>query len=711
MSNLPPPLLRRRSLLPGESLPSLLIRLSNANYYDPPSIVIGLALTQKGGNKYYTSIFRDLSPTILEYLKALTKLSSLALYSSTYHRFTPIITSSEVNLKFLELDNASMPLFTGNITQLHMRSEFAVQFCPECMKNLAYHHLIWTPAVVAVCLQHKCLLINCCPHCGRSIEIEALLKMYCARCKGNLTDALPIQVQNDEFGLFSQYVLQSWLIGNEIICFDKYFLPKKPMKTLYHLIYGLSMVLMQAKSDLPYLHHLRIETHFTAITKEMILPALTPYQIYCLYATAFKAVVNWPQSFYDFLDAYLGGLTKDKPVTFLIKLDFDNLYTWLEGYWHDPAFTFVQEAFNYYFIEKYSLVKIDRLTGYESQDACKSLRLDRSEIVALLEGPCSSLGIVETTTLTGMSLKMVYGMVEVGLFSAELSPLEGYRYWRINQSSIMDIMNILASKCQVIDKKSPLLVNLTTASRLYVTKSGFDSSYLILEVINGLVHIYLEKGQPLKVHNFLFDRSDIDASLARLYAQNGWINKIEAIKLLRTSLHSLYRWVDSGLLKMTRKMCFVFDKKEIEEFLANYVTSKTAAETLGVDAKDVNVLAHMALLQTVSGRSVDGHKYYLFSKETLSNWKNHWLTHKEAIKMLSVEESTLFDLARKGLITTLITRYGAKQGIVRTWYSHQSVLELQDKMGNGSLEDFIQKDKNNLSNKEILVDVIKEEQK
>src|SRR2546423_13502210 len=101
----------------------------------------------------YTDISRSLSPTILEYLTALTKLDPLVLYSSTYHRLAPIITPPEIAIGALKLaDDTFVQLFTGKIAQFQLRPEFAVQFCPKCLRSLTYHRLIWVPASVSACL-------------------------------------------------------------------------------------------------------------------------------------------------------------------------------------------------------------------------------------------------------------------------------------------------------------------------------------------------------------------------------------------------------------------------------------------------------------------------------------------------------------------------------------------------------------------------------
>jgi TniQ len=265
MSILPLPLLRRRSLLPGESLPSLLMRLGKVNHYDPPSIVNGLAVAQNGYRGYCTDISRYLSPTILERLTAITKLDPFVLYSSTYHRYAPIITPPEIDIEALKLaDDTYVSLLTRQIAQFQLRPGFAVQFCPKCLRRLTYHRLIWVPIVVSACLEHKCLLINRCPHCDRPITMKDIFERCCSRCQVSLVEAQSIDILDDEFGLFSQQVIQSWLQGDAVTHHHTYSLPEKPARVLYRFLYGLRTALMKVKPDWSYLHRLPMTMQATA---------------------------------------------------------------------------------------------------------------------------------------------------------------------------------------------------------------------------------------------------------------------------------------------------------------------------------------------------------------------------------------------------------------------------------------------------------------
>jgi len=79
---------------------------------------------------------------------------------------------------------------------------------------------------------------------------------------------------------------------------------------------------------------------------------ITPAKSYILYTTAFQGLVNWPNGFHVFLDAYRtrDGRTEQSSVYY----DLHYIYgAWLEKAWRHPDFQFVQQAFDQYLMHRY----------------------------------------------------------------------------------------------------------------------------------------------------------------------------------------------------------------------------------------------------------------------------------------------------------------------------------------------------------------------
>src|SRR6266568_5365908 len=105
------PLLRRTFLLPGESLPSLLIRLARLNTYEPLGIINGLILSGTRENKRKNRAGRPSLAETYTRIELLTRIPSPKLHTATVHRFAPIVTPPGQDIASLTLPSGvSVPL-------------------------------------------------------------------------------------------------------------------------------------------------------------------------------------------------------------------------------------------------------------------------------------------------------------------------------------------------------------------------------------------------------------------------------------------------------------------------------------------------------------------------------------------------------------------------------------------------------------------------
>src|SRR5712692_1418517 len=162
-------LLARTPILTGESLASLLIRLTNLNYYEDPIFLQELVLLDKIDHPRHRKDKLEFPsfPETYQGLSALSQINAFTLYSATLHRFTHILTSPPETIQSFQLpDHTSVPFLPQSFISRQIRPLSAGQFCPSCLQESAYHRLIWMPIAVSVCLRHKCLLINHCLECN-----------------------------------------------------------------------------------------------------------------------------------------------------------------------------------------------------------------------------------------------------------------------------------------------------------------------------------------------------------------------------------------------------------------------------------------------------------------------------------------------------------------------------------------------------------------
>src|SRR5713101_8122018 len=112
-----PPLLVRTALQPGESLQSLLMRLSRLNDYDVPDTLF--QILQEGASKQQALKDRIALPRRMEMyqrLEALTGIGIPDLYAGGAHRFATILTPPDISIEFLEIsEGISAPLLAWSL--------------------------------------------------------------------------------------------------------------------------------------------------------------------------------------------------------------------------------------------------------------------------------------------------------------------------------------------------------------------------------------------------------------------------------------------------------------------------------------------------------------------------------------------------------------------------------------------------------------------
>ncbi len=105
-------LLVRTAIQPGESLQSLLTRLSRLNDYDVPDTLFQILL--EGVSKQEALKDRTALPRRIEMyqrLEALTRVRAPDLYAASAHHFTTILTPPDISIEFLEISvGISVPL-------------------------------------------------------------------------------------------------------------------------------------------------------------------------------------------------------------------------------------------------------------------------------------------------------------------------------------------------------------------------------------------------------------------------------------------------------------------------------------------------------------------------------------------------------------------------------------------------------------------------
>jgi len=717
-------LLARTPIQPGESLQSLLVRLSRLNDYDVPDTLFQLLQEETNKQPLKERIALPRHIEMYQRLEALTGRSILDLYAASAHRFATILTPPDISIGFLGLaESIALPLLAWSLAAKQLRPASAGQFCPLCLQRAAYHRLIWLPIAVSACLEHSCLLIDRCQRCEKKVSIREIVEMQCRKCKGILAESEALLLGNDA-GLASQRVFQSWFLNNRTADAAPLF-PEAQPRALYRVLDGLQWATrMLAWIEWLHLHRIDGDLHMAMLQSGEKQNKITPYESYCLYTTAFKGITNWPEGFYEFLHAYSLQRQSGKFLNGGPKADLGNLYTqWLQDYWQHPAFEFIHKGFEHYFVATYSLSSAvarsnlcqgnngmtEQLSGVSLAEAARLLGVtpkmidillrtgrltlqrsdstgkrthrfvNRAQVLELRSQWEEFVNRAEAAQWLGVTQSMVIDLVKVGLLVAERNPAEGYPCWAFHKSALVDCMEKVLKyvKSCVSDKigEGDTFVDLAEAARMLFVL-GLNAASVLSFVAEGKLRAYFSANHDPKMTSLLFNRSDIQQCIESTKLENGWVSRKDVTRLLKVRDITLARWVKFGLISpaVVYGSAQYFDRETIVHFITNHITVEEAAKLLEVGKLTVQKWARQGRLAEacVSGPGIDGGHAYLFEKKKLIRWRGERLSFSEAVQLLDTSKATLHRWVDEGKVEPL-EDMGGKQ----RWFSKQRILALR----------------------------------
>ncbi len=718
MESLPQKLLGYPPIKESESFPSFLFRLGKANFYQSPTILTNCILNGIGEEDLLKDhIDLPMQAATFERIARLARVECFPLYETSAHRFAQVITAPDSQMSLLDLpDNHVVPLLSERIAQKQLRPTSASQYCPLCVQRHRYHRLIWHATATSVCLEHKCLLTNRCYSCSRLISIGDIVNGYCRKCGVALNKAPCISIEEDEIGMLAQQVIQGWLLDTSVSLPDSYGLPSHPSRVVFRVLEGLRLTTQRlARSGWMNFHTVPAHHDTLMVPFKPDSLSLTPYQSFCVYTTAFKALTHWPQEFYAFLDVQYEQHCKDMRRSTLQK-DFGSIYShWLQREWRYATFDFVQDAFNLYIADRYgispSILRSDRfhrspaalrkfsfvsinyaaeLAGVtpatihrlidsgQLETTQDSVFVKREEVLRLRETWNFFVGLKEATETLGVSEEVVLRIVDIHLLSPEQSPHTGFTSWKFHEKNLCRLLENIkkhAIPYERLEGVRPSL-NIAGAARI-LTQVGLNAASILALVANGKLPAYRQSSLRFCCKDLLFVTKDLRAYMKTTLVERGWLSRQEVIARLEVKDGTLAKWVKTGLLATAAIYVNAqyFEKDAVEKFVAEYVKSKEAANTLGIGVLAVQKWARQGRLQAVSGPGIDEHHEYLFSKEYLLQWHGGRLPFGRAKAILGVSAATLHRWVHEGKVVPL-DDMGGKQ----RWFSRAAILKLRQEI-------------------------------
>ncbi len=174
----------------GESLSSFMLRFSKANGI---KFLTLWNMIKKNATKYaqmsHIHLLNFTPINIIDYSKLATAtgLNEADIFNLTLYNLLK---------KFSVNDNLDRSRFL-----LDMLTNDSFYYCPLCLKENPYHHLIWSIKEVTLCKKHGIYLINECYKCGRTIEQNHIIEIgKCPYCLSSITDTKQLSIgNNDEY--------------------------------------------------------------------------------------------------------------------------------------------------------------------------------------------------------------------------------------------------------------------------------------------------------------------------------------------------------------------------------------------------------------------------------------------------------------------------------------------------------------------------------
>lgn len=308
---------------PDESFVGYLTRLTDLNDYDSPSWILQLA---KLGNYERKESVAFTEREKLGHLSKLSGVSVTQLLGIT-HRRQRAKSQHSATTKFfgLSVPRSAIQLRTARI-------------CPACLREHGYVHRTWELTVVTTCPPHKCLLVDECPRCHRSIPFLRQRLNFC-RSGHNLRNIEAASVKEDEMELTRRVHALCNLEG----AWER----TEHNSDLGALELGDLIQIVSLITSQYYRASYGCGARAVDTTTRWLRRAIKLKDVHGLLYKTMHVFREWPNNFFDFLNWRVRHLQSNVR-TAGVQRDFGELWSVLYRKPLSPAFDFVRDAFDIY---------------------------------------------------------------------------------------------------------------------------------------------------------------------------------------------------------------------------------------------------------------------------------------------------------------------------------------------------------------------------
>jgi len=677
------PFLYRPALLADETLASYLFRLAFANGHRED-------IFQKLTSEYLIERDNPIRPKrsgMFEAIATLTGLEPYKAYWASVHGHTELIVPRHVETENITFPNGFVfPQSPDNYLRRHVRSINNSQYCPSCLANGGYQRRSWQLNAVAACCRHKCLLVDKCAQCREYIKVSDLILGQCGKCRFNFVEAPTVSLAEDELGLCTQAVLYYWAKAGPHIWLS---LPNQPVRELYSIYATFRQLIFYVEQELSCLHP------FPKLSKpfDWQFPRVNnTAKHYVASTTAIKALMNWPNGLFQFLQQY--SIRDGQSYTTNLQAHFGTLLT-LERLelWQNDGYEFVYSALADYLaanwpasrIKKHPhfkehpilsfkcawmaineaslelkvtdrtvkrLISIGLIRLKKETEFLKIKFLSREDIMTLKARWAQAIPLSDASAWLGLSENVILDLVEINLLTAVRGPkVDGSSIWQIRQADVEDLLEAVHSLgLRHYPNKTDLLDLVTTTQTLSVY--GFNAAKVIQLAIQRQIlgRCRVEQG----LDQLVFSKRSVLTLLEQLRKEQEVVSTLKAAEEIGVKPEVIAIWIKSGLLKPLHKKGQVVYLKfeDVKSFRSEYVRTAEAKRILGVLDVTIQKWTRAGRLKPVSGPGVDSRGVYLYRRRDL-------------LRLAPVSRLTLPQVAKRLNVTPSRVRSWVKAGRIQ----------------------------------------------
>ena len=643
-------LLRLSPLQPGESLPSLLARLTILNCYDSPLTLQQLARFEWPDRPDCPSRI-----STFQRLDELTRIEASDLYAASDHA----IVSSHPPLSLFSWKPPDLskgaPYWIPPPEFGSVHFSDGSHFCPYCLSDGAYHRLAWRAAPMQVCLVHDCLLADACPYCNSPISVRDIILQRCPNCRFDLRQATTLSIRNETWEHTAQETLWSWLTGQSTVDYNNLGWPNYPPPILCYLAEGLAKAMLVFSERFPpnlYAPPMPLQVKNGRIA----LNHLRPIEVFWAYTSALRWMVDWPDGFCEFLHrcAPQPGSTLEKELGFFYSV-------WICNRWNNEPFKFIQDAFAAFrtarmrFIRKESEqdAPLDPAFAYANlKETAQILQIPNSAVqrlgqIGLIQKVAYSfdgyflrkdvramkscwnqlLSLDEAAEWLGVSSEMVLSLAKEKTLKAEPNVMKnekvGAFFSRNAVARLLERMNLRIRNFDFLEEMIPW-----TEAAQQLACVHLSGVRLMKRVLSDRLRAWHAASQQddWGIGEISFLQKDIDAIFSEIARSRSWLSADIVSNSLGIEPEVFLIWVERGLIKpvIVYNQKSYFKTREFENFSTKYIFDYQARNLLDIGWPRLLGYIRRGKLKPVAGPGLDESTSYLLLRNQVTRLARHW---------------------------------------------------------------------------------------